>query len=138
MSTPNRRSPSSPVPGPSSGYYVGHRPATIAELAAKAQENLWDPNKPLKHWLRAAEKSRRTAEAYVESGDYERGFIEFARAATIVLEKLPYHREYSTLLNPDQRQNLGMVSVRWQPSCRPWFAAGLIACRAVSVLCLSY
>ncbi|KAH9947862.1 hypothetical protein B0H21DRAFT_736658 [Amylocystis lapponica] len=92
----------------SSGLYVNNRPATIAELAARAQDNLWDPNLPLKHWLRAAEKARRTAEAYVNGGDYERGFIEFAKAATIVLEKLPTHREYHALLNSDQRQNLGM------------------------------
>ena len=108
---------SSPYPQPptdagpstarSQGYY---RPATIAELAAQAQENLWDPAKGLKHWLRTAEKARRNAEQLVQARDYEGAFIEYAKAATIVLEKLPTHSEYTTLLSVDQRQNLGLVS----------------------------
>ncbi|KAI0372553.1 Mov34-domain-containing protein [Pilatotrama ljubarskyi] len=85
-----------------------YRPATIAELAAQAQENLWNPNLGLKHWLRTAEKARRTAEQLIQAHDYEGAFVEYAKAATIVLEKLPTHREYQTLLNADQRNNLGM------------------------------
>lgn len=91
--------------------YDSHRPRTIAELAAVAQQNIWDPSRPLKHWLRTAEKSRKTGGHYVETRDYESAFIEFARAATIVLERLPSHSEYNTLLNADQRANLVMVSV---------------------------
>lgn len=101
-----------------SGLTNGHyRPATIAELAARAQANLWDPSKGLKHWLRTAEKARRTAETYIEVKDYENAFIEYAKAATIVLEKLPHHKEYLSLLNADQRHNLGMVSPSY-PQCR--------------------
>ncbi|KAI0657521.1 hypothetical protein C8Q70DRAFT_1002072 [Cubamyces menziesii] len=85
-----------------------HRPATIAELAAQAQQNLWDPNIGLKHWLRTAEKARRLGDQLVKDNDYEGAFVEYAKAATIVLEKLPTHREYDTLLNADQRSNLGM------------------------------
>lgn len=85
-----------------------HRPASISELAARAQDNLWDPTKGLKHWLRTAERARRHAEALATDGDYESAFVEYAKAATIVLEKLPTHREYNVLLNADQRQNLGM------------------------------
>lgn len=88
-----------------------HRPASISELAARAQDNLWDPTKGLKHWLRTAERARRHAEALATDGDYESAFVEYAKAATIVLEKLPTHREYNVLLNADQRQNLGMVSM---------------------------
>ncbi|RPD76125.1 hypothetical protein L226DRAFT_448606, partial [Lentinus tigrinus ALCF2SS1-7] len=102
--------PPHPDAGPSSSRPQYYRPATIAELAAQAQENLWDPSKGLKHWLRTAEKSRRNAETLVANSDFEGAFVEYAKAATIVLEKLPTHREYQTLLNPDQRHNLGMVS----------------------------
>ena len=110
--------------GPSSSRSNYYRPATIAELAAQAQENLWDPSKGLKHWLRTAEKSRRTAEALLQSKDYEGAFVEFAKDNTIVLEKLPTHREYKTLLNADQRHNLGMVSLSsssmlWLWMCPP-------------------
>ena len=50
------------------------------------------------------------AEALVADSDFEGAFVEYAKAATIVHEKLPTHREYQTLLNADQRHNLGMVS----------------------------
>lgn len=93
-----------------SSHIDQYRPRTIAELAAVTNENLWDPSKPLKHWLRTAEKARKVGNAFVESRDYESAFIEFARAATLVLEKLPKHSEYKTLLSPAQRSNLGLVS----------------------------
>ncbi|KAI0725958.1 hypothetical protein C8Q72DRAFT_561912 [Fomitopsis betulina] len=85
-----------------------HRPATISELAARAQDQLWDPTMGLKHWLRTAEKARRNGDYYADHHDFERAFVEYARAATIVLEKLPTHRDYNAMLNADQRQNLGM------------------------------
>ncbi|KAH9854548.1 hypothetical protein C2E23DRAFT_726199 [Lenzites betulinus] len=111
MSSPIYPHSTSTGAGPSNSrprnYY---RPATIAELAAQAQENLWDPSLGLKHWLRTAEKARRTAESLTQAHEYESAFVEYAKAATIVLEKLPTHREYQTLLNADQRSNLGMVS----------------------------
>jgi STAM-binding protein len=87
-----------------------YRPATIAELADKAREEVWDPNKHLKHWLRTAELSRKYGKQYAENGDYERAFVQLARAATIILEKMPTHRDYHTLLNAQQRHNLSLVS----------------------------
>ena len=93
-----------------------YRPRSITELAAEANDGLWDPSKPLKHWLRTAEKARKLGNTYVEAEDYELAFIEYARAATLVLEKLPTHSEYKTLLSSTQRSNLGLVSqilFRW-------------------------
>lgn len=86
------------------------RPATIAELAQAALDNLWDERRDLKHYLRTAEKYRRDARKYINEGDLESAFIEFARAATLVLEKLPSHRDFHTLLNANQRHNLTLVS----------------------------
>ena len=103
---------SSPVYASAASEPIAHRPATISELAARAQDQLWDPSKGLKHWLRTAEKARRNGDYYADHHDFERAFVEYARAATIVLEKLPTHRDYNAMLNADQRQNLGMVSVR--------------------------
>ncbi|KAI0634310.1 hypothetical protein C8Q77DRAFT_1110992 [Trametes polyzona] len=110
MSSPIYPNHGSALAGPSSSRsaHAYYRPATIAELAAQAQENLWNPSLGLKHWLRTAEKARRTAESLVRAHDYEGAFVEYAKAATIVLEKLPTHPEYQTLLNADQRSNLGM------------------------------
>ena len=87
------------------------RPATIAELADKSREDLWDPNKHLKHWLRTAELARKAGKQYAENGDYERSFIQLARAATIILEKMPTHKDYRTLLTESQRNNLVLVSL---------------------------
>ena len=112
MSSPSYPS-YTPGAGPSTSRSNYYRPATIAELAAQAQENLWDPSKGLKHWLRTAEKARRSAELLVQNHDYENAVVEYAKAATIVLEKLPQHREYEVLLNADQRHNLGLVSVQY-------------------------
>ncbi|KAJ3000434.1 hypothetical protein NUW54_g6783 [Trametes sanguinea] len=80
--------------GPSTNsHYRLHRnrPATISELATAASADLWDPSKGLKHWLRTAEKARRTGDSLVQIRDYEGAFMEYAKAATIVLEKLPTH-----------------------------------------------
>jgi STAM-binding protein len=65
---------------------------------------------PLKHWLRTAERARKDGNSYVDAKNWEAAFIELARAATIVLEKLPTHSEYHTMLTADQRANLGLVS----------------------------
>jgi hypothetical protein len=87
------------------------RPATIAELADKSREDLWDPNRHLKHWLRTAELARKSGKQYADSGDYERSFIQLARAASIILEKMPTHKDYHTLLTSSQRNNLVLVSL---------------------------
>ncbi|KAF9462259.1 hypothetical protein BDZ94DRAFT_1261890 [Collybia nuda] len=84
------------------------RPATIAELAERALDGLWDETKELKHYLRVAERYRKDGKEHVKQGDLESAFVEFARAATLVLEKLPTHRDYHTLLNAAQRHNLGL------------------------------
>ena len=92
------------------------RPATIAELADKSREDLWDPNKHLKHWLRTAELARKSGKQYAENGDYERSFVQLARAATIILEKMPTHKDYHTLLTANQRSNLVLVSPPLPPA----------------------
>ncbi|RDB17318.1 AMSH-like protease sst2 [Hypsizygus marmoreus] len=84
------------------------RPAMIAELAEAALENLWDEKLELKHYLRTAERCRSHAKHFINEDDYENAFIEYARAATLVLEKLSSHRDYHTLLNAAQRHNLAL------------------------------
>jgi hypothetical protein len=72
---------------------------------------LWDENKNLKHHLRVAEKCHRDGKKFMRTGDLENAFVQFARAASLVLEKLTQHRDYYTLLNTAQRQKLGLVRV---------------------------
>ncbi|KAF8549108.1 hypothetical protein OG21DRAFT_1515534 [Imleria badia] len=101
MTSPYARSSPQSTPSP-------RRPFCIAELADRATHNLWDPSKGLKQWLKAADGFRKAGRAYHEAGDLEAAFVEFAKAATIILEKLPSHKEYFTLLTPTQRHNLGL------------------------------
>lgn len=109
--TPNAYPRPSPRPSPRTGGNTPrYRPATIAELADRARDDHWDPSKGVKYWLKAGENYRRAGKGYVEIGDLESAFVEYAKAATIVMEKLPAHRDYMTALTPDQRHNLGLVS----------------------------
>ena len=89
------------------------RPATISELAERANIP-WDESKGFKYHLKLAEKHRREGKEYARSGDMENAFVELAKAATLVLERLPEHPDYNARLNPNQRHNLGLV-------CNPFF-----------------
>ena len=97
-------------------FSVPRRPSRIAELADRAALNLWDPSRGIRHWLRAAENFRKAGRAYYDAGDLEAAFVEFAKAATIISEKLPSHKEYFSLLTSTQRHNLGLVSLQYIPS----------------------
>ncbi|KIJ64913.1 hypothetical protein HYDPIDRAFT_89553 [Hydnomerulius pinastri MD-312] len=99
---------SSPNPRPSPQSSSSRRPHSIAELADRALYNLWDPSRGLKQWLKAADGFRKAGRAFSEVGEFEAAFVEFAKAATIILEKLPTHKEYYTLLTATQRHNLGL------------------------------
>ncbi|KAJ6558754.1 hypothetical protein DFH09DRAFT_922265 [Mycena vulgaris] len=106
------------------------RPATISELATLAQA---DPdaspssNLELKHYLRRAEVHRREGKALASGAgggptasnprgssdagtDMERAFIEYAQAATLIVEKIPGHRDYGRELTAEQKSNLTAVS----------------------------
>jgi len=90
-----------------------YRPATIAELAERASHNLWDDSasstKDFKAYLRLAERYRKEGKDAAKKGDYEHAFVMLAKAATLVLEKLPSHRDYQTVLSASQRANLSLV-----------------------------
>lgn len=88
------------------------RPSSITELAQQALLDLWDDSKDFKYYLRVAEKYRKEGKEYGRKGDLENAFIQLARAATLVLEKLPNHRDYNTMLTSSQRHNLSLVGTR--------------------------
>ena len=95
---------------PPSQHQPASRPHSIAELAEIAKQSLGDDPRPFKTWLRIAENARRDAKAFKEQGSLELAFVEYAKAATIVLEKIPFHPEYRVLLSTTQRHNMGLVS----------------------------
>ncbi|VDB86444.1 unnamed protein product [Peniophora sp. CBMAI 1063] len=85
------------------------RPRTIAELAEIAKHlGTDDDGLTLKQYLRNAERARIAGRHLQDEGDMENAFIQLARAATIVLEKLPAHKDYRHLLNSVQRHNMGL------------------------------
>jgi len=86
------------------------RPHSIAELAEMAKDSLGEDNFPFKTWLRIAENARRDAKSHQEQGDFESAFVDYAKAATIALERIPAHPDYKVLLNPTQRHNMILVS----------------------------
>ena len=96
------------------------RPATISELAERASIP-WDESKGFKYHLKSAEKYRREGKEYAKSGDMENAFVELAKAATLVLERLPEHPDYIAKLNPNQRHNLGLVCVLFYISYKKRF-----------------
>ena len=91
------------------------RPATITELAEKARKYPWDPNKSLKYWLHTTDLARKSAKQHALNGDYQRSFVQFARVASMILEKMPTHKDYDTLLTSDQRNNLIAVRLSFFP-----------------------
>lgn len=104
---PTRSNPAQPRTAPTP--LEASRPHSIAELAELAKQSLGDDVRPFKTWLRIAETARRDAKSFQEQGDLEASFIAFARAATIVLEKIPSHPDYRVLLSTTQRHNMGLV-----------------------------
>jgi len=86
-------------------------PYSINELSKMAAlENIYDDEKDLKYHLRIAEKYKREGSQFVKDEQLENAFIAYARAVTLVLEKLPYHRDFRKILTPTQRHNLSLVS----------------------------
>ena len=91
------------------------RPATIPELAERALVDLSDDKAKLKDYLRIAEKYRKEGKELAKQGDLETAFVLLAKAATLVLEKLPKHRDYHSLLNDEQQNNLALVCILSPP-----------------------
>jgi hypothetical protein len=102
------------------------RPHSIAELAERAKQSLCDGVRPLKSWLKIAEKARRDARIFKERGDLELAFVEYEKAATIVLEKIPAHPDYRILLSTTQRHNIGLVSYFYSLGPRTCALAGQV------------
>jgi hypothetical protein len=99
-----------PAPPPPQHQAPPSQPHSIGELAERAKQILGEGPRPFKTWLRIAESARRNAKSFHEQGDLESAFVEYAKAATIVLEKIPAHPDYRVLLSQTQRHNMGLVS----------------------------
>jgi len=92
------------------------RPATIVELADKSREDLPNLNKNIQYWLHAVTLASKSGKHYSENGDYERSYVQYARVACIIREKIPIQREYHTLLTNEQRCSLTLVILSFSRS----------------------
>jgi hypothetical protein len=99
-----------PAPSPPQHQAPPSRLHSIGELAARAKQILGEDPRPFKTWLRIAENARREAKSIKEQGDLESAFVEYVKAATIVLKKIPAHPDYRVILSKMQRRNMGLVS----------------------------
>ncbi|KAF8990770.1 hypothetical protein BDQ17DRAFT_1255493 [Cyathus striatus] len=86
-----------------------HPPSSIADLLACAVDSLWDDTKELKHFLCLAETYCCEGKEYYNKGDLENAFMYFVKAATLVLDKIPTHRDYDVKLKPVHKNNLDLV-----------------------------
>jgi hypothetical protein len=98
------------APPPSQHQTPPSRPHSIGELVERVKQTLGEDPRSFKAWLRIAENARRDAKSFQEQGDLESSFVEYAKAATIVLEKIPAHPDYRVLLSTRQCRNVGLVS----------------------------
>lgn len=99
------------------------RPCSIQELAQRADiSGIWDPSKDLKLWLKMAENARHSGQELDRAGELEDAFVEYTKAASLILEKIPSHRDYHARLDSTQRDTL--IAVRAQ--LMSWLALSLI------------
>ncbi|KAG9043305.1 hypothetical protein FS837_009768 [Tulasnella sp. UAMH 9824] len=76
---------------------TARRPKTIQELLQLAKNQSYNPSRDLKDQLRAAEHLRKQGKESERAGDLENAFVGFARAAIIILDKIPEHSQYHQL-----------------------------------------
>ncbi|KAH7106868.1 Mov34-domain-containing protein [Auriculariales sp. MPI-PUGE-AT-0066] len=85
----------------------GRAPRSIAELGKAAQGFPYDGSKSLKEILITTSALKKAGDRHRDEGDLEAAFISYARAATIVLERIPSHVSYQELTSV-HRHNLNL------------------------------
>ena len=90
------------------------RPLTIEELDARARDDLWDGKEALGHYLTIAGRFRNDGNNLQARGDHESAYVQFAKAAALVVDKIPLHRGYMNL-SAEKKRNLATVpmNIAW-------------------------
>ncbi|KAF2100153.1 hypothetical protein NA57DRAFT_65903 [Rhizodiscina lignyota] len=68
-------------------------PLNVEEISRKAADYDYDPDIPLRYWLRTADAIQKQAQSYQRDGDDQDAYLFFLRHALLVIEKLPTHSE---------------------------------------------
>ncbi|KZV96042.1 hypothetical protein EXIGLDRAFT_833964 [Exidia glandulosa HHB12029] len=95
----HRSQPSSAAstPAPASVRGAAAAPRSITELAKVAQGYAYDGSRSLKDILVGASALKKEGDRLAQEGDLENAFINYARAATIVVDRVPTHVSYHDL-----------------------------------------
>ena len=85
-----------------------HRPRSIEKLRALARPATYDSDRSFKDQLHAIGVLRSQSILHHKKGDLENAFLYMARAAALILEKLPSHAQYD-ILSSKQKIDLAAV-----------------------------
>ncbi|RUP50001.1 hypothetical protein BC936DRAFT_140747 [Jimgerdemannia flammicorona] len=90
-----------PSPHPFGPAGVPQAPATsLAELRARAVVSTGDADKyGIRAWINSAAKAYEQGDASYASGDLENAYVSYLKGCTIIVEILPKHSQYGTLLS---------------------------------------
>jgi hypothetical protein len=89
------------------------RPLSYSNFIGRTEhqwQSLKDDSRSLKSWLRLAESICWDAKNFDLQADLESAFVEYAKAAIIILEKIPEHPDYWVLVSTKHRNDMDLVS----------------------------
>ena len=86
-----------------------NRPRSFEEIEELSKPTAYDPERSFKDQLRAIDTLRDQSIYHRKKGDLENAFIFMARAAGVVVEKLPFHSQYDIL---SDQQKIDLAAVR--------------------------
>ncbi|GHJ85342.1 hypothetical protein NliqN6_1744 [Naganishia liquefaciens] len=82
-------------------------PAAIEELAREAERGIhWNTRYPLKVWLNSVNALRDRALEYEKAGKNDVAYVLMARAATIIIQRLPTHPDFEGAYSKQDRIKL--------------------------------
>ncbi|KAI0379470.1 hypothetical protein F5Y04DRAFT_129106 [Hypomontagnella monticulosa] len=70
-----------------------HRPLTTKEISERAKIFQWNPNIPIKNWLRTAGALRQEGQIYLIDQNFPQAYLLYMRYLTLLMDYLPSHPE---------------------------------------------
>lgn len=86
------------------------RPSSIDELVQRARDRPHNASRSLNLLVKDAEQYNKLAKVQHAQCNYEEAFVNYTKAATIILEELPQHRDNNILLSDTQKNDISGYS----------------------------
>ncbi|KAI2466959.1 hypothetical protein F4781DRAFT_333161 [Annulohypoxylon bovei var. microspora] len=83
------------------------RPLTTKEISDKAEKFQFNPNIPLKAWLRTANTLNQEGKIYLQDGNFSQAYLLYMRYLTLLITFLPEHPEAK---GPEGRRTLNEIN----------------------------